>query len=117
MCDNEDGLRGTSHSSKNAYINSALPSAVIRMKSWPVPPWSHRVLKDEREPDVVADDLHRAIDEEPRAGVFPLEISAVFLQFVITSSLAERAGKLHVRSKIRLDRRPAGLRIVVHPHR
>ena len=65
-------------------------------------------FKDEREPDVVADDLHRAIEEEPRAGgVFPLEIIAVFLQFVITSSLAERAGKLHVRSKIRLDRRHA----------
>lgn len=39
-------------------------------------------FKDEREPDIVADDLHRAIDEEPRAGVFPLEIIAVFLQFV-----------------------------------
>jgi hypothetical protein len=64
-------------------------------------------FKDEREPDVVADDLHRAIDEEPRARVFPLAIIAVFLQFVITSSLAERAGKLHVRSKIRLDRRHA----------
>ena len=31
-------------------------------------------FKDEREPDVVADDLHRAIDEEPRAGVFPLDL-------------------------------------------
>jgi NAD(P)-dependent dehydrogenase (short-subunit alcohol dehydrogenase family) len=74
-------------------------------------------FKDEREPDVVADQLHRAIDEEPRAGVFPLEIIAVFLQFVITSSLAERAAELHVGSKIRLDRRPAGLRIAIHPHR
>ena len=73
-------------------------------------------FEDEREPDVVADDLHRAIDEEPRARVFPLEVIAVFLQFVVTLSLAERAAKLHVRSKVGLDRRPTGLRIAIHPH-
>jgi hypothetical protein len=53
-------------------------------------------FKDEREPDVVADQLHRAIDEEPRVGVFPLEIIAVFLQFVITSSSIHIANNLPI---------------------